>query len=433
MRLRPAAVRPFGRTAALLGAVVALVGLAASPASAAPSGTSELTPKQVQAQQWWITRLNLHKAWAISKGAHVEVAVLDTGVDGRFGDLRGALVPGFVAGGSGNGQTDTDPAYHGTLMADEIAGRGSGFGLLGVAPKATILPVTIPRVSVGTDATILALDRLAAMARPPAVVNMSYGDEGSCSPQLAQAVRRAIQRGMILVAGAGNSGGVANPADYPADCPGVVAVGAVDDNAKPWSDSERQSYVSLAAPGVHMIGYDTSASSGYGYADGTSDASAMVSGVFALLRAHFPNASARDLVTRVLYTARQFQGAPHTRNSSYGYGVALPYNALTRSVPANAPNPIYDAIGLTRAHPSGTTSVAPPTSAAGTSSGGDASTALTQTQAHSSGSSGTPVGLIVGLIAAAVVIVLLVVLLLRRRRPAQHGPPGPPGPWSPGP
>jgi hypothetical protein len=265
------------------------------------------------------------------------------------------------------------------------------------------------------------------MPHPPSVVNMSYGVPGECPDELRTSVERALQRGIILVAGAGNTNDFGNEAIYPADCPGVIAVGAVDVNAKAWTGSERQDYVALAGPGVHMVGYDTTASSGYGYADGTSDASAIVSGVFADVRAHFPAMSARDVVARVLYTARQFQGAPHTRNNAYGYGVARPYNALTDTVPASAPNPIYDAVGSPSA------SSAPESSSPtvpGSSGGAGGTHAVSQPGAAGSGgsSSGAPVGLIVGIVAAVVVVLAAVALLVRRRRPAHGAAPAPPWP-----
>ena len=73
-----------------------------------------------------------------------------------------------------------------------------------------------------------------------------------------------------------------------------------------------------------MISADPQAPSGYGYANGTSDAAAIVSGIFALGRAQFPRSPARDLVTRVLATTHQFAGRQGSRNDRRVFGVALP-------------------------------------------------------------------------------------------------------------
>lgn len=402
---------------------IALAALCAGPAVApvaaatAALPSAAVSPSQVQAQQWWLDKLNVRKAWTITKGAGVTVAVLDGGVDASFGDLRGAVVPGFVPGGTGDGRKDTDASYHGTLMADDIAGRGTGFGLLGIAPEAKIMPVVVPNDNNIEDTTIQALDHLSAMAHPPQVVNMSYGWEAPCSAEMQQSVARATAKGMILVASAGNKGEQGNPPSAPASCPGVVAVGAVDQSIQPWSGSTRAGYVALAAPGVHIIGYDTSASTHYGYADGTSDSAAIVSGVFALLRAHFPKASSRDLVTRALYLTYSLDGTKHQRNPQVGFGVVLPYDALTRAVPSGAVNPVYDAIN---AVPS-STPPSPDTSTPSAGPSGAASSSPPLGSGTSSDSSSSSAGLIIGVLIAVVVLGgLIALLLVRRGRPARR-------------
>jgi subtilisin family serine protease len=367
-----------------------------------------LSPAQVRAKEWWIGRLALHRAWRVTRGAGVTVAVLDTGVDGHFGDLRGALVPGFVPNGSGDGWRDTDPQHHGTIIADEIAGRGTGFGLLGVAPRARILPVTTgaPQRLLATDPTVLALDRLAAMSHPPQVANMSYGTAGRCPSAVQRAVRRAVQRGIILVAAAGNTASYLNQPEYPADCSGVVAVGAVNVDGHTWNNSQRQPYVSLAGPGVHMISYDTAAASGFGYSTGTSNAAAIVSGVFALVRAKFPRESAREVVTRVFATARQFVGRHGARNTQLGFGVALPYDALTSAAPQSFPNPVYAAFD--RSPPATGTVIASRSPSRNTSS-------RSPTRQAAGGS--TPgTAAIAGIAAGALVMLALAAAVLARRR-----------------
>lgn len=391
--------------------VVVLAGLLWAPPAAAGSA---LPPAQVRAKQWWVVSLNLHRAWAITKGGGVTVALLDSGVDSNFGDLRGAVRAGFVPGGSGDARRDTDPEIHGTRLADEIAGRGTGFGLLGIAPRANVLPVVIPEHDFARP-TAAALNRLAAMEHPPAVVNMSYGSPGACPDDVQAAVLRAVRAGIVVVAAAGNSGSTTNAATYPADCTGAVAVGAVDMHGRPWLDTERQPYVALAGPGVHMISADPQAASGYGFASGTSDAAAIVSGVFALVRAQFPNLPARDVVTRVLATTHQFVGRQGSRNDQLGFGVALPYNALTEKVPANAPNPIYAAVpGSTAPAPGADT---PTTMSSPASAGSSAPPATRGSSAAVADSSGGATGALVGALVAAAVVVGVVLVLLLRRRP----------------
>ncbi len=394
----------------LIAACIALTTPAAHAES--PSGLSRV---EVQSQQWWISRLGLRDVWKKSTGAGVTVAVIDSGVDESFGDLRGAVLPGFAVGAAGNGRQDNDPKLHGTRMADNIAGRGTGFGLLGVARDAKILPVAAS-VSDYRE-TITALNRLTAMPHPPAVVNMSFGSIGECPSDYQGAVSAAVKRGMILVASAGNEGSDLNPSEFPSNCAGVVAVGAYGNDLRAWSGTQRQPYVSLAGPGVHIVGYDAVTASRYGYANGTSDSAAFVSGMMAVVKSRFPQESSRRIVARVLYTARQFQGSTHTHNNTWGYGAARVYNAIFDTVPSSAPNPIYDALDkLAPAtdDPNGRPSDGPAT-AAPSGAPGASSTGPTKVSGPSDKS---PTGRVVAIVVGGVLVLALVVLagLLRGRR-----------------
>jgi len=138
---------------------------------------------------------------------------------------------------------------------------------------------------------------------------------------------------------------------------------------------------------------------------GTSEAAALVSGVVALLRARFPEMSARQIVTRLLATAKD-AGAPG-RDDQTGYGIVRPLNALTEDVPADAPNPVYEEVDRLRGVAGPNTPAAP---------GG-----------HDGGGN---LPLAVGLGAAAAGLTSLVMLLVWRRRRSPVGQPVPPG-WRP--
>lgn len=422
--------RVTGRTAraaaALLGTLALVLGLA-TPASA--------TPASLQHQEWWIGRLGLHQSWKITKGAGVTVAVLDSGVDATVPDLRGALVPGFTVGaGSGSQLKITDPDVaqdargHGTSMAVEIAGRGTGPGIIGVAPEAKILPVLL--FGDAHEQWAAALNKLSAMASPPQVVDLSmlYGSHPEpCPSDVQQAVQRAVAKGMILVAGAGDQATLGSQSSYPASCKGVVAVGAFDSDAKVGADSQRQPYVSLGGPGVQIVGYNRARQTMT--SDSTTDAASIVAGEFALVRAHFPSLSSRQIVARMFATASKsaYSGPRYGQaGDALGFGPAVAYYALTKNVPANAPNPVYD--DLAKLGP-----VSSPSST-GAASGGGSSDApsthgnVTQSFPNSSngGSSGSNTGLIIGIVVAVVVVLLVGGFLLARRRGRHNAPPGMP-------
>jgi hypothetical protein len=388
---------------------------------AAPTAGAD-TPAQVRAQEWWISRLGLPDAWKISKGKGVTVAVVDLGVDTSVGDLRGATVPGFTVDGTAPPTQAYDAIGHGTQMSVYIAGRGTNPGIIGVAPQAKIMPVF--QSSGAPDITADALNKLSGMAHPPQVVNMSFGSAGPCGAVLQTAVQRAVDKGLILVASAGNNGSTSNDNQSPSNCKGVVAVGAFDYNAKPWTNTQRQPYVSLGGPGVHMVAYNKHLSPET--TSGTSNAAAMVSGEIAVVKAHFPKLTSRQIVARMFATASKstYHGPRYGQaGDTLGFGPALVHQALIRNVPLNAPNPVYDDLAkLSGAStPSSSPSSAPSQppespSAPRTSHVNFPGTSDSPAATGSDSSGGSNVGLIIAAVAGGVVIIALVLFFLVRRK-----------------
>lgn len=419
--------RPVSRAGwAVVAALAVLVGTA-SPAGAARQADG----------QWWHTQWRMDEVWPITGGSGVTVAVLDSGVQASVPELAGAVIPGTdLVGDGGDGTTDRDPGGgHGTAMATLIAGQGGNRGIRGVAPEATILPVTVSSGGdVGPDSDVAA-DRFArgiryAADQGAAVVNLSQGSqdplaEDGCPAAVTEAVRYAASRDVIVVASSGNtSGGLLK---FPGSCPGVLTVGANDPQLEPWVNTYRSEHVDVSAAGVDitLIGRDGGVYTG----SGTSSATALVSGAVALVRAEFPDASADDVLARILHTVRDIH--IDGRDDATGYGVVRPYQALTESVPPDAPNPVWADLEASAPEPTAT-----PTAPGGTSPG----LAQGPPSDRSDQAGLTPAMLFAIVLAGLLVLSVLagaVVLLvaLTRRRPATsgHHPPPPPGPAGPPP
>jgi type VII secretion-associated serine protease mycosin len=310
-----------------------------APALAAPSPRSD---------EWWFQAWSVQtKVWPLSTGAGVTVAVIDDGVNAQLPELSGAVLPGLdTTGGNTRGQVDFDKEGHGTSIAALIAGRGGGrTGYVGLAPEAKILPVRLPHGSATEDdITEIARGIRFAADHGAKVVNMSIGGTAvRCADDLQSAIAYAIRHDVVLVAAAGNDGNGTNAAEQPARCPGVLAVGAVTKATKPWNQTQRQNYVTISAPGAQMglVGKD-----GTYYPDsaGTSGAAALTSAAVALIRSRNPGMPGRTVVQRILATAMPVgdkKWDPRT-----GYGVVLVRSAMDPAeypVPANAPNPVYEA------------------------------------------------------------------------------------------
>jgi hypothetical protein len=146
------------------------------------------------------------------------------------------------------------------------------------------------------------------------VVNISLA--GNANEVLEQAVRRASDRGSVILAAAGNGGPEAPPA-YPAALPEVIAVTAVDQHGAVFPGANRGSYISFAAPGVGIWvpGLD-----GQGrYQTGTSFAVPFAVGAAALEMIEGAPADPAALRQRLAANARVL-GFPG-RNRTFGYGL----------------------------------------------------------------------------------------------------------------
>lgn len=315
------------RTALLFGvlptflAACLIIGVTAAPRSDVGA--------TARSQQWPLDALGIEDAWRQTRGTGITVAVLDTGVNGRHPDLEGSVVQGPDFTGAGDKAT----GRHGTAMAGLIVGHGSGrpVGVLGVAPEARILSIRVTlenddprRRNREVDArcrTALAKGIRYAVRHGARVISMSLGGgsgayEGSKAEE--EAVRYARMRGVVLVASSGNDGAGANRRNFPAAYPGVISVGAVDRDLRRAAFSNRQPYLSLAAPGAAI--FSTEGPDSYVVGDGTSSAAAFVAGIAALIRSRYPNLSARQVQRALLLgTVRRPAGG---RDDAYGNGVA---------------------------------------------------------------------------------------------------------------
>ena len=335
--------RVTSRTARWVGEAAAVVAVAAFAFGGVPAAGAAPRPR---GEEWWFSTWDVQgKIWPITTGRGVTVAVLDGGVNAGLPDLADAVLPGAdLTGRKDDGRVDLDTRLggHGTAMAALIAGQGPA--MVGVAPGAKILPVTVDRRSAGVRGDDAQAEGIRyAVKHGAKVISMSTVEANPngplrCDDYLQDAVDFAIKHDVVLVAAAGNDGDTTNGAFLPASCPGVLGVGAVDSLARPWVKTERQPYVAVAAPGVDAgsIGKAGVFSSN----SGTSTSTALTAGAVALVRAKFPAMSGRQVVQRIIATARDT--GPRGVDSQAGYGLVRPYHALTDRVPAGAPNPVYD-------------------------------------------------------------------------------------------
>ncbi|RQX06922.1 type VII secretion-associated serine protease mycosin [Micromonospora arida] len=313
--------------AVLLGAGL----VAPSPASAAPplcgpTGTDSLTQ-----MPWALRRLEPSSAWPLSRGAGVTVAVIDSGVSAAHPLLKGQVLEGRDFNGLPARQGQCDEAGHGTLIAGIIAGReGTAVPFSGIAPAARILPIRVLQQLGAVNNPQLPAQIAAAIdwavAQGADVINLSLTTIPR--PELTEAVERALAKGVVLVAAAGNrSEDSQNLPGYPAAYPGVIAVGGVDEQGGHVGTSISGDYVDIAAPGMNIVG-PAPGNNGYRTVPegGTSYAAAYVSGVAALVRAAYPSLDPQQVADRLERTA---DNPPEGQNADIGHGTVNPYRAVS--------------------------------------------------------------------------------------------------------
>ncbi|GBC75826.1 Subtilisin BL [bacterium HR07] len=327
--------------------------------------------------QWWLDQIQARQAHEITLGSpEIVVAVLDSGVDWQHPELINNMwvnpkeIPDNNKDDDGNGFIDdihgwdfydndndslegTTIDFHGTSVAGIIANAADNIGLTGVAPKVKIMDVRAfdPKGRATVDTIVKALDY--AVANGARIVNMSFGGLGcfELPGQLRQAVERALDKDVLLVAAAGNFGeAFPSCVSYPAAYPGVIAVGATGTDGNVTSYSQGGSKLDVVAPGGD-ISYEKFLElaakienfeqflpllktailtpypfGGYGPFFGTSAAAPHVSGVLALILSVNPKLSANEaaFILRSTATGR----SPRSR---YGYGVVNALRAVQQA------------------------------------------------------------------------------------------------------
>lgn len=300
--------------------------------------------------------INMQAAWDVSQGLGVKVAVVDTGVAyENYGiykqapDLAGtSFAPGYDF--VNNDTHPNDDNGHGTHVAGTIAQTtNNNLGVTGVAFRATIMPVKVlDKNGAGTYANVAA-GIIWAADNGAQVINLSLGGSAD-STTLKNAVAYAYNKGVTIVAAAGNDG--TSVISYPAAYDDyVIAVGATRYDQTLAYYSNYGFSLDLVAPGGDLRvdqnndGYGDGVLQqtfgrrvdkfGYYFYQGTSMAAPHVSGVAALVISN--GVASPNNVRAALQTTAEDLGTPGW-DSTYGWGLVDAAKALTY-VPGPVDNP----------------------------------------------------------------------------------------------
>lgn len=295
---------------------------------------------------WGLQELGVPELWTTTRGAQINVAVLDTGVYGDHPALKGRLKDFVMVDPLGR-RIETNASFdagsHGTHVCGTIAGGKTTDGVsIGVAPEAQLL---VGAVLVGDASLQTIFEGLSwAIEKGADIVNMSLGFQ-YYEPQFALVFDMLIEQGILPVAAIGNENH--GSTSSPGNARNALSVGALEKmSAKQVEVASFSSGASLIFPGEAPIHKPDIVAPGvqvyscippekrpegvfdYTYMDGTSMATPHTAGVAALLMSVYPDIEPERIIEVLKETARHPHGAAKRPDNRWGYGLIQPLEAL---------------------------------------------------------------------------------------------------------
>ena len=436
---------------------------------------SQQTYLQVPGASPLVAAVNAPGAWDVTKGtSNAIIAIVDGGVRFDHPDLSGRLLAGYdfisadctlgssgctaanqfttANDGDGRDADASDPgdwvtaadkagnpfvsscdvqssSWHGTHVAGIIGAAGNNaLGISGLNWNAAMLPIRVSgkcgayrsdvidgmRWSVG-----LAVPNVPINGRPAKIVNISLGSAGTCaSSAYASAVADVLATGAVIVAAAGNEDAAVI---LPANCPGVISVGAVRGDGTRTVYSNTGAGLTIMAPGgdytsatndriattsnagtTTPLAYSTAGY--YVTAAGTSFSTPIVSGIVSLMLSTAPALTSSQIIDVLRSTARPFASV-----AGYQSCIAGGSNNASNTIPCNC---------TTAACGAGYVDANAAVARAYALGGGSVATPVATTPSTSSGSSGGGGG---GAIDPTALLILGLVGVMTRRLRAHRG------------
>ncbi|MDF2046828.1 S8 family serine peptidase [Microbacterium sp. Kw_RZR3] len=302
----------------------------------------------VRASEYWLDQYGIRDAWKTTRGAGQTIAIIDTGIGRGPTEFNGAVAGGTDVSGAGSsdgrspvGAVDSN---HGSWVASLAASRGTGNGrgMIGVAPEAELLSISI---GFGASASVPFTEQIAkamrwAVDNGATVINLSLTTNTlDWDPSWDDAFMYAFDHDVVVVVAAGNRGSGTDRVGAPATIPGVLAVGGVDPSGRASSDASTQGItIGISAPSERLLG--VSADGTLAQWNGTSGAAPIVAGIAALVRAAHPGMDANNVLNRLISTAKPAPGTSPGLDLLYGYGLVDASRAVTADVDSVSENPL---------------------------------------------------------------------------------------------
>jgi subtilisin family serine protease len=226
---------------------------------------------------------------------NTKLAIIDTGVT-TIPETTGQILGGYNFVNNSNNVNDDNG--HGTFISSIIASKvNNSNGIAGINDRVNILPIKVLDADGSGYLSNLIQGIQYAIDQNASIINLSLAST-TYDSTLNTIIEKAYQRGIIIVAAAGNSGNnITSPTVSPLNNDGnknwVIGVGAIDNRGNRPSYSNYGLGVDVVAPGDNILGYNNNNS--LEYRSGTSMAAAMVTGVISAWRDYYGTLSPDDV------------------------------------------------------------------------------------------------------------------------------------------
>ncbi len=253
-------------------------------------------------------------------GENVKVGIVDSGINDNHEDLKNNIAKAVDYVESG---TIIDEMPHGSSVAGVIAAEiNNGIGVAGVS-QADLYMYKVFKGKNTSVSYIIEAFADAVNVDNCDVVNMSVGVEFNDSQSslnnkdiFKEAIDKACEKGVIVIAAAGNSGDQGNPVMYPAGFDNVISVAAIGEDEKYTFFSEYNDKVDVAAPGMFVY---TTDNDGYDYVNGTSFAAPHVAGTAAVVKKINPDINQKTFETMIKLSSKDAGDIGY--DIHYGWGI----------------------------------------------------------------------------------------------------------------
>lgn len=237
-----------------------------------------------QTQSWSHSLIGINELWEVSDyGKNIKIAVLDSGYS-EHDDLKDSWCLENCYDCTFMKDAKDYSCGHGIHVAGIISANNNSFGVVGVAPKSSIISIKVLDSNGSGSFNYIADGLRKAIDLKVDIINMSLGTSQTPPFIIHNLIKEAVSKGIIVVAASGNDSKSVN---YPAKYDEVIAVGALDQNKKICAFTSKDNTLDLLAPGSDI--YSTFLNNSYSLMSGTSQASPFIAGLCALIKSALKN------------------------------------------------------------------------------------------------------------------------------------------------